>query len=133
MLTTVYIVNSEPVDLNKVVLPNYVEGREAGLGYGYKAVALATHGSLIQHGIDALVSVYPSARVTSLRSQAATWCHELGTWGGARPGAGRPRLTDEPTVEATISLPTSLDTKAQQIGAGNRSAGIRLALEAFGQ
>jgi len=87
MLTTVYIVNSEPVDLNKVVLPNYIEGREAGLGYGYKAVALATHGSLIQHGIDALLSVYPSARVTSLRSQAATWCHELGTWGGARPGA----------------------------------------------
>lgn len=53
--------------------------------------------------------------------------------GGARPGAGRPRLTDEPTVEATISLPASLDAKAQQIGGGNRSAGIRLALEAFGQ
>lgn len=53
--------------------------------------------------------------------------------GGARPGAGRPRLTDEPTIEATITLPTSLDAKAQQIGGGNRSAGIRLALEAFGQ
>jgi len=55
------------------------------------------------------------------------------TWGGARPGAGRPRLTNEPTVEATISLPASLDAKAQQIGGGNRSAGIRLALEAFGE
>lgn len=53
--------------------------------------------------------------------------------GGARPGAGRPRLTDEPTIEATITLPTSLDAKAQQIGGGNRSAGVRLALEAFGQ
>lgn len=53
--------------------------------------------------------------------------------GGARPGAGRPRLTDEPTIEATITLPASLDAKAQQIGGGNRSAGVRLALEAFSE
>lgn len=53
--------------------------------------------------------------------------------GGARPGAGRPRLADEPTVEATISLPTSLAEKASRLGEGNRSEGIRRALEAFAE
>lgn len=52
-------------------------------------------------------------------------------WGGARSGAGRKPLADEPTVEGTISLPQSLDAKAKRLGNGNRSAGIRLALESF--
>ena len=53
-------------------------------------------------------------------------------WGGARQGAGRPSLaTGEPTVEGTISLPAALDAKAKRIGGGNRSAGVRKALEAF--
>lgn len=52
-------------------------------------------------------------------------------WGGARPNAGRPNLADEPTIEGTISLPASLDAKAKRIGFGNRSAGIRKALESF--
>lgn len=53
-------------------------------------------------------------------------------WGGARPGAGRHTLADdEPTIEGTISLPQSLDAKAKRLGDGNRSAGIRKALESF--
>lgn len=48
-----------------------------------------------------------------------------------RPGAGRKPLADEPTIEGTITLTTSLDAKAKRIGAGNRSAGIRKALETF--
>lgn len=52
-------------------------------------------------------------------------------WGGLRPGAGRKPLTDEPTIEGTISLPFSLDAKAKRLGDGNRSAGIRKALESF--
>jgi len=53
-------------------------------------------------------------------------------WGGARAGAGRKPLAGvEPTVEGTISLPVSLDAKAKRIGDGNRSAGIRKALESF--
>jgi len=52
-------------------------------------------------------------------------------WGGARPGAGRKPLADEPTIDGTISLPTSLDAKAKRLGDGNRSAGIRKALESF--
>lgn len=53
-------------------------------------------------------------------------------WGGARPGAGRKPLADnEPTIEGTITLPSSLDAKAKRIGAGNCSAGIRKALETF--
>lgn len=55
----------------------------------------------------------------------------VNAWGGARPGAGRKSLADEPTVEGTISLPQSLDAKAKRLGGGNRSAGIRKALESF--
>jgi len=56
----------------------------------------------------------------------------LTTWGGARPGAGHPALVaGEPTIESTICLPASLDAKAKRLGDGNRSAGIRKALESF--
>ena len=52
------------------------------------------------------------------------------SWGGARQGAGRPALADEPTVERTISFPLPLDAAAKRLGSGNRSAGVRLAIEA---
>jgi len=55
------------------------------------------------------------------------------TWGGARPNAGRPALADEPTIEGTICLPASLDAKAKRLGDGNRSAGIRKALESLAE
>ena len=132
-MAIMYIVNGEAMDFSKINFLNYIEAEDARLGHGNKAILLRTSGSLIANGVNAVLSVYPAARVTALRSQAATWLRELGTWGGSRPGAGRPRLADEPTTEATILLPASLDTKAQRIGDGNRSAGIRLALEAFNE
>ena len=58
----------------------------------------------------------------------------VNAWGGTRPGAGRkPLMVDEPTIEGTISLPASLDVKAKRLGDGNRSAGIRKALESLAE
>ena len=51
-------------------------------------------------------------------------------WGGSRQGAGRHLLADkDPTVDSKVCLPASLDAKAKLLGNGNRSAGIRKALE----
>jgi len=46
--------------------------------------------------------------------------------GGARPGAGRKRAASEPMQRMTVTLPASLAVKAQQLGNGNVSAGIRI-------
>jgi len=51
-------------------------------------------------------------------------------WGGAREGAGRKTLADEPTRHVNITLPASLDAKAVALGGGNRSEGVRKALAA---
>jgi hypothetical protein len=56
---------------------------------------------------------------------------EIRRWGGARSGAGRPKLADGPTIEATVSLPQAQDAKAKRLGDGNRSAGVRRALDAY--
>jgi len=62
--------------------------------------------------------------------QMAQVPNNFDAWGGARPGAGRkPLMVNEPTIKGTISLPASLDVKAKRLGDGNRSAGIRKALE----
>ena len=61
------------------------------------------------------------------RSEQARYGH-----GGKRPGAGQPKLADEPTVRITITLTQSLAKKAERIGR-SRSEGIRLALEAYAE
>lgn len=37
-------------------------------------------------------------------------------WGGVRPGAGRPRTCDEPTVRVEIRLPPDLRKKFKRLG-----------------
>lgn len=51
-------------------------------------------------------------------------------WGGARPGAGRKPIASE-TMEVSLVLPLAMAEKATRIGEGNRSDGIRRAIEAF--
>ncbi len=53
------------------------------------------------------------------------------TRGGPREGAGRPRFEKEEQKRRNISLSDRLAAKAQKIGGGNISEGIRNALEAF--
>lgn len=48
--------------------------------------------------------------------------------GGARPGAGRKPANGEPMRRITITLPAELATKAEELGGGNASEGIRKAL-----
>lgn len=52
------------------------------------------------------------------------------TWGGARPGSGRPTLggDEDPTVKVTVAMPLSLKEAAIEIGGGNMSEGIRRAI-----
>lgn len=55
---------------------------------------------------------------------------KVSTHGGARPGAGRPRLDDsQPTERHTITLPAGVWRMIEQAGDGNRSAGVRRLLE----
>lgn len=51
--------------------------------------------------------------------------------GGPRPGAGRPAGSNRTnqTESLLVRLPAHLKQKAARIGAGNASAGVRLALE----
>ena len=52
------------------------------------------------------------------------------TWGGPRPGSGRPTLggDDDPTVTVTVMMPLSLKEEAIRQGDGNMSLGIRRAV-----
>jgi hypothetical protein len=51
--------------------------------------------------------------------------------GGPREGAGRPRMEKGKQTRRNIMLSDRLISKAQKIGDGNISEGIRRALEAF--
>ena len=52
------------------------------------------------------------------------------TWGGPRPGSGRPMLggDEDPTVTVTVLMPLSLKRAAIRLGDGNMSRGIREAI-----
>ena len=52
------------------------------------------------------------------------------THGGARPGAGRKPLGDEPMERRTVTLPAAAIATLEQLGQGNLSAGIRAAIAA---
>jgi hypothetical protein len=54
-----------------------------------------------------------------------------GKAGGPREGAGRPRIEKGKQTRRNIMLSDRLIAKAQKIGDGNISEGIRRALEAF--
>lgn len=132
-MKNVYIVNEIEMDPALVADLSYVSWHDSGLGYGRKAIMLHTEGVCIQDGIDAVLAAYPDAKVTANRSEAHRWLAGR-DWGGARQGSGRkPLAADEPTVEGTISLPSSLDAKAKRLGGGNRSGGIRRALESIAE
>jgi hypothetical protein len=45
--------------------------------------------------------------------------------GGKREGAGRPPLTNEPTVKVSVRLPESVAAQLKQAGNGNISEGVR--------
>lgn len=51
--------------------------------------------------------------------------------GGARDGAGRPRMEKGTQSRRNITLSDRLVKKAKRIGKGNISEGIRQALEAY--
>jgi hypothetical protein len=51
--------------------------------------------------------------------------------GGQRDGAGRPRIEKGKQVRRNVMLSDRLIAKAQTIGDGNISDGLRRALEAF--
>jgi hypothetical protein len=51
------------------------------------------------------------------------------SWGGARPGAGRPMDGDEPKVPKTVTLSPSDISRLETLGDGNLSLGIRRAVE----
>jgi hypothetical protein len=51
------------------------------------------------------------------------------SWGGQRPGAGRPRLDAEPLVRVTVTVPAALAARLKELGDGNASAGVRRLLE----
>lgn len=53
--------------------------------------------------------------------------------GGAREGAGRPRMEKGKQNRRNITLSDRLIAKAQKIGDGNISEGIRRALKAVGK
>jgi len=48
-------------------------------------------------------------------------------WGGSREGAGRPSLSDEPTVRKTVTIPESVAEWLEAKVDGNASAGVRQA------
>lgn len=48
-------------------------------------------------------------------------------WGGSRDGAGRPSLSNEPTVRKTVTVPQSVAEWLEDLGDGNASAGVRQA------
>lgn len=52
------------------------------------------------------------------------------TWGGPRPGSGRPTLggDEDPTVTVTVMMPRSLKEAAIRLGDGNMSRGIRVSI-----
>lgn len=57
------------------------------------------------------------------------------TWGGKRKGAGRPfgstKLKDKLSENLLVRVTPSQREKAEKIGAGNASEGLRKALDAF--
>ncbi len=63
-----------------------------------------------------------------IKSDNPDWKPE--TWGGPRPGSGRPPLggDDDPTVIVTVMMPLSLKRAAMEIGGSNVSRGIRRAI-----
>lgn len=133
-----FVVNNTEMDATRIPDVPGVSFRGTGLGYGWRAARLHTEGASanLQDGFAAVQGVYPQARATASEQQAFEWLageNAVVTWGGARPGAGRPALAEgEATVRSTVTLPASLDEVALRIGNGNRSDGIRKALAAFG-
>lgn len=51
------------------------------------------------------------------------------TYGGRRPGAGRPQAYREPLLRATVTLPVSYAEQLRRFGGGNLSEGIRRLVE----
>ena len=51
--------------------------------------------------------------------------------GGAREGAGRPRVSDEPMEDVTVYLPASYVEDLRRLGDGNVSAAVRQLVETW--
>jgi len=51
------------------------------------------------------------------------------SWGGARPGAGRPAIDNQPMLKKTISITPEQEQRLLTLGDGNLSAGLRKLLD----
>jgi hypothetical protein len=51
--------------------------------------------------------------------------------GGRRIGAGRPLIADQPIERVSVGIDAQTKDKARQIGEGNISKGIRIAVKSF--
>jgi len=76
MATIRYIVNNEEMDVAAVTWPRYVWQRDSGLGYGDRCWIVETNGAKVEDGVQAVLDVYPQARVTANQRKAAEWCAE---------------------------------------------------------
>lgn len=53
------------------------------------------------------------------------------THGGARPGAGRPKIEGEKPIMKSVKLSRAHWERAKEIGKGNMALGLRKALDSY--
>lgn len=88
-------------------------------------------GSIPDARRDTLLDVPVLKRVGSI-DEAEEWYNKrfgLTTHGGARKGAGRKPLAEEPTESSRVTMPASYWQYVRELGGGNASAGIRKLIE----
>lgn len=76
MQTYAFILSDTPIDLLAVNLPPYIGGHDTHPLAGGRCTVLTTGGARIEDGIAAVLAVYPAARATTSKDEAADWLKE---------------------------------------------------------
>ena len=72
--TYAFIVSDEPINLLTVNLPPHIGVNDTHpMHNGSRCIVLYNGGNAIADGIDAVLAVYPDARATTSKAEAANW------------------------------------------------------------
>lgn len=68
-----FIINDTPINLLEINLPPYIGVSDTHPMAGGRCTVLVTGGASIEDGIAAVLAVYPDARATTDKAEAAEW------------------------------------------------------------
>lgn len=74
--TYAFIVSDEPINLVAVNLPPHIGVGDTHPMHSNRCIVLYNGGNAIADGIDAVLAVYPDARATTSKEEAAQWLRQ---------------------------------------------------------